>query len=237
MIYVIEGVLKGDALIDFQNYALSPHVEWYEGNVTARGAAKYGKINMQSGVSEDPDWVQVSSDIRGLIMDDPRYQTFTGGVPTLLGGLFRMNRYDVGMKYDWHCDNTFMGFPDEVPEPIVTNYAYSLAVTDNYEGGEFEIKLPHTYTNGEQDVKVFKGKPGDMIIFPTSYMHRVKEVTRGSRVVCNGWLTHSIKDPYDLPDLLHIMKQIEECPEDDIERKLALSSLKWNYQRRVDLTK
>ena len=237
MIYIIENILKGDALLELQNFALSPEIEWRDGSATAAGVAKRGKKNLQLVIEED--WLIVSNNMKFHIEQDNRYQQFKCGLPVLLGGLCRLNRYDTDMRYDWHTDTTFMGFPNEVPEPTITNYAYSIVLSepDSYDGGVFEIKNPHSWINGDMEVKQFKGNPGDMILFPGNYMHRVTEVTKGSRLVVNGWLTHSIKNPSDLPDYMNMLKLINLLDRDDIELMRNSVMMKNNYLKKVDIIK
>jgi len=244
MIYVIEKILNDDVLSKCIEYTSSSELKWYDGNQTASGIAKEGKYSLQAGNFGSPyeinqGFEKFSDEIRSIIRQNESFDKFACDTPTLLSPLFRVNKYNEGMKYDWHSDYNWMGIYD-IGEPRLSNYAYSLALTDDYEGGELQIKLPNSYTNGERDIKTFKGKPGDMIIFPTNYLHRVTEVTRGSRIVINGWLTHSVKHPDDLSELLNIeelIRSIRSEDPDDIEKLTELFNMKYNYLTKIDIIK
>lgn len=57
-----------------------------------------------------------------------------------------------------------------------------LSDSDSYEGGEFEI-----FTGGKNPVTIPKEK-GDILIFPTFLLHRVKPITRGVRKCLVFWV-------------------------------------------------
>ena len=85
------------------------------------------------------------------------------------------------MGYGRHIDNPFMstGRSD-------LSFTISLTNTENYEGGELVIET----INSEKE---FKLNAGQMIIYPSTYLHSVKEVKNGERVVCVGWIESYIK--------------------------------------------
>ena len=41
--------------------------------------------------------------------------------------------------------------------------------------------------------KSFKLNSGEIIIYPSTYLHSVKEVTKGERLVCIGWIESYVK--------------------------------------------
>ena len=81
-----------------------------------------------------------------------------------------------GGKYDWHID---LG-PSRLA--ATRKVGFTLFLNDDYEGGEFEIKTGReTYTPPEQ-------KAGNLLMFPSYLVHRVKLVTGGKRSVIVGWV-------------------------------------------------
>ena len=42
--------------------------------------------------------------------------------------------------------------------------------------------------------KTFKGKAGQVVIYPSGLMHRVSPVTSGERVVLVGWINSHVKE-------------------------------------------
>ena len=59
---------------------------------------------------------------------------------------------------------------------------------NEYDGGELTIE------NGISTHTVKLGA-GDMVIYPSLYMHSVLPVTKGSRIAYVGWIDSHIKDP------------------------------------------
>ena len=86
-----------------------------------------------------------------------------------------------GMKYGRHVDNSFMssGRAD-------LSFTIFLNNKDNYDGGELSIEC----INSEER---FKLNAGEIIIYPSTYLHSVIEVTRGERYVCVGWIESYVK--------------------------------------------
>ena len=56
----------------------------------------------------------------------------------------------------------------------------------NYEGGELSIEN----LNSE---KIFKLDEGEILIYPSTYLHSVKEVVSGERLVFIGWIESYVK--------------------------------------------
>ena len=62
-----------------------------------------------------------------------------------------------------------------------------LADPDSYDGGELTIE--DTY--GVQRIKL---AAGSMVLYPASSLHHVTPVTRGTRIVCVGWIESLVAD-------------------------------------------
>ena len=85
------------------------------------------------------------------------------------------------MLYGRHIDNPFMssGRSD-------LSFTISLTNKDNYQGGELVIET----INSEKE---FKLNAGEILIYPSTYLHSVKEVKKGERLVCVGWIESYVK--------------------------------------------
>ena len=77
--------------------------------------------------------------------------------------------YEGGGHYDWHMD-CGIGIQNQRKLSVTVQ----LSDSDEYEGGELEFNL------GGQYPKAKRGK-GNVIIFPSFYLHRVTPVTKGTR--------------------------------------------------------
>ena len=86
-----------------------------------------------------------------------------------------------GMKYGRHIDNGFMssGRAD-------LSFTLFLSRDDQYKGGELVIEN----INSENE---FKLKSGEILIYPSSYLHSVNEVSYGERLVFVGWMESYVK--------------------------------------------
>ena len=213
MITVIEKCIKDDLLSEILELANKSSIKWKD-EPDGKYHEMYGKKALHYSDLENETFNELMNKFKTELVNNKAWDTFSVDVPILLGPLIRFSKYNVDMKYDWHTDHEFIGFPEFMREPVLSNYAYSLIVNDDYEGGEFEIKLPTSYKNGKMEVKTFQAKSGDVIIWPTNYSHRVKTITKGSRIVINGWLTHTIKNHNDLSEIIFVHKMMREIAEE-----------------------
>ena len=85
------------------------------------------------------------------------------------------------MQYGRHIDNPFMstGRSD-------LSFTIFLTHKDKYDGGELVIE-----TMNEE--KEFKLNAGEIIIYPSTYIHFVNKIRKGERLVCVGWIESYVK--------------------------------------------
>lgn len=79
-------------------------------------------------------------------------------------------------KYDFHIDRSI--------NCMIRKLSFSLLLDDDndYEGGDFEI-------NTGKDITICPKKQGTVLVFPSYVLHRVTEVTSGTRNSLVGWVT------------------------------------------------
>ncbi|MDO9460640.1 MAG: Fe2+-dependent dioxygenase [Alphaproteobacteria bacterium] len=99
------------------------------------------------------------------------------------------SRYETGMSYDSHVDDAIMGRDANGAGAVRSDISFTLFLSppDSYEGGELVIES----TSGEQ---VFKLEAGQAVIYPSTSLHRVCEVTRGIRDAAVGWAQSYVRD-------------------------------------------
>jgi PKHD-type hydroxylase len=98
------------------------------------------------------------------------------------------NRYESGEQYGFHVDGSIRSVAGTGLQ-LRTDLSCTLFLCDpeEYEGGELEIR--DTY--GTHEVKL---PAGDLILYPSSSLHRVHPVTRGARVCSFFWLQSMVRD-------------------------------------------
>lgn len=91
------------------------------------------------------------------------------------------SKYLEGMQYGTHVDDAYMG-------SLRSDLSYTVFLSNphDYEGGELVIDLPQ----GEQSYKL---EAGDMILYPSTTLHRVAPVRRGARLAAVGWVQSKVR--------------------------------------------
>ena len=119
-------------------------------------------------------------------------------------------RYEVGRGYGDHVDAALMG---ERASLIRCDVAVTVCLNDadDYEGGELVIDAAGLPT-------AWKGRAGDVIVYPANTLHRVAPITRGVRLVAVTWLQSMVRDPerrrvlYDLRSVLDTFDRAPSTP-------------------------
>jgi len=89
-------------------------------------------------------------------------------------GPWQFGRYDQGSFFAWHRDN------DGV-ELVRRYYSVVIALGGDYTGGELE-------TEWQGELRTWTLSPGELVLFPSSARHQVKEVTSGTRYSLVNWI-------------------------------------------------
>ena len=109
-------------------------------------------------------------------------------------------RYSPGMAYGSHVDDPVMGQGDLYRSDV--SVTIFLNAPQDYDGGELCIETEF----GTQQVKL---PAGDAVIYPSSSVHHVAEVTRGERLVAVSWIQSLVRSP-EQRALLHTLNQARE---------------------------
>lgn len=98
------------------------------------------------------------------------------------------NRYEGGEHYGLHVDGAVRGVPGTGLK-LRTDLSCTLFLCEpeEYDGGELEVM--DTY--GAHEVKL---PAGDLVLYPSSSLHRVMPVTRGVRVCSFFWVQSMVRD-------------------------------------------
>ena len=153
-----------------------------DGKATAGGSAAKVKNNEQ--VSSDPKKPDPKlGEMQDLVMDalwDNGLLNAAAQPKYIHPPLF--SKYGVGKSYGLHMDNALMS--DTRIDLSITLF---LSDPASYEGGELAIYFP----TGERRVKL---PAGSAVLYPTTALHQVTEVTAGERLVVVSWLRSYVRD-------------------------------------------
>lgn len=180
MLLTIHKVLDARALDDVLGQLQA--VSWRDGAETAGGVARAVKRNAQADLSG-----RVGANIRGLleaaITDHPVMKA--AAWPRRISRLM-ISRTLEGGGYGLHVDNALMG---EGTNRLRTDLSFTLALnpSSKYEGGGLEI-------HGAGGVETFRPEAGDLVLYPSTSLHRVADLTAGERIVCVGWIESLVAD-------------------------------------------
>ncbi len=157
--------------------------EWVDGKVTAGHQSALTKRNSQIPESS-PVAQQVGESILKALGVNPLFRS--AALPLkVFPPLF--NRYAGGQNFGTHVDNAIRTHSMSGGR-IRTDLSCTLFFSepDEYDGGELIVE--DTY--GEHSVKL---GAGDLVLYPSTSLHRVTEVTRGARVSSFFWLQSMIR--------------------------------------------
>ena len=182
MIFSIDGILSPEEITEIEQ-ALE-QAEFVDGKLTAGWHAKLVKNNQQlkAGTSQK----ELKNKILTALLKNALFQT-TVRPRSIHSILF--SRYSDGMSYDTHVDNALMKHNGSFRRSDVS-FTLFLNSPQDYEGGELTIE-------GVQEEQHYKLDAGSAIIYPSTTLHRVNPVTKGTRLVVVGWIQSVIRDASD----------------------------------------
>jgi PKHD-type hydroxylase len=143
----------------------------------------------------------------------------------------RFNRYHGGGEYGFHIDGSVMlaGQPGATHSHVRSDISCTLFLCgpEEYDGGELVI----SDTYGEHEVKL---PAGDMVIYPSSSLHKVQPVTRGARLASFFWVQSMVRDDaqrrllFDMDTSIEALRQSKA----DAQAVLQLTGIYHNLLRR-----
>ena len=151
--------------------------DWEDGKNTAGSHASKVKNNLQLKRQSDIS-KKLSTLVKKKLLNNELIKSFT--LPKYFHGIM-FTKSLKGMSYGRHIDNAFMssGRAD-------LSFTILLSEKNQYEGGELLIEN----LNAENE---FKLNLGEILIYPSTYLHSVQEVQKGERMVCVGWIESYVK--------------------------------------------
>lgn len=147
-----------------------------DGKATAGWYAREVKNNLQAAPGAEADRIiarlQEALLAHGVFTAAARPKAIT----TLL-----LSRYEPGMEYGLHVDDAIMA-----GQRADLSFTYFLSPRDSYDGGELMIDSGM----GEDAVAL---DAGQLILYPSSTLHRVNPILRGVRLAAVGWVRSFVR--------------------------------------------
>ncbi len=213
MINIFEKVVSQNDLGDLRQ--LLETSKFIDGKETAGFRAVRVKNNEQASRKDDRA-IEVQDRILDAVWDHrkfARYCHIKHITPPLI------SRSGKGMGYGLHVDDAQIG---EVGNKIRSDISTTIFLRepDEYEGGELEIITPFGVT-------AFKLPAGQAITYPSRFIHQVREVTSGERLVAVSWIQSHVRHEQHreiLLELDQVNQKLHElapnAPETDIAFKV-----------------
>lgn len=212
MLICIENLIDAATLTRLRSWMSEATFE--DGRATAGGNARLVKHNEQ--VSDDPHrrdpQLETMQDLVIDLLWDHGPFNAAAQPKEILSPLF--SRYSPGMAYGTHMDNSMMS-------DMRVDLSLTLFLSDpaDYDGGDLVIYFP----TGDRTIKL---PAGHAVLYPTTALHQVTEVTRGQRLVAVTWVRSLVRDAakreilFDLKMVqLRLTKQIGKTAEIDLLSK------------------
>lgn len=157
---------------------------WVDGRATVGAQGAQVKRNRQLDAAS-PLARELSAQVSAALWRHPRF--VSAALPRQVLPPF-FNCYASGEQYGEHVDGAIRFLPDS-GQPLRTDISATLflAEPESYEGGDLVVR--DTY--GEHLVKL---PAGDLVLYPSTSLHRVEPVTAGERVCAFLWVQSMVRD-------------------------------------------
>jgi PKHD-type hydroxylase len=180
MIVTLEQLLAPE-LLDALRSQLRPE-DFVDGKLTAGWHARLVKQNTQLAATA-PYAETLRLKVEQALGAHPLFQSIAH--PRYIHSLL-FSRYETGMAYGSHVDNAWMGQSPSRRSDL--SFTLFLSPPEDYVGGELVLEL----ADGDRPYKL---AAGSVVVYPSSYLHRVETVQSGTRLVVVGWVQSYIRDP------------------------------------------
>lgn len=201
MMLHVPGVLTRDEVAEIRRRLDATN--WVDGRETVGPQGALVKRNRQLPETS-PVALELGNAILQALARQPLY--FSAALPLrTVPPLF--NRYEGGEHYGDHIDGSVRSVPGS-PQRLRTDVSCTLFLTEpeDYDGGELVVVDSY----GTHEVKL---PAGDLILYPSTSVHRVEPVTRGARVCSFFWVQSLVRDDWQRSMLYELDRNIQSLRE------------------------
>lgn len=209
MLLHVPNILDREQVARFRQ--LLAQADWTDGRETVGPQGAKVKRNLQLP-DASPLREQLGREVLDALARHPLYHAATLPLRTLTP---RFNRYEGGGQYGFHIDGAVMALPGGEQLRSDISCTLFLAEPEEYDGGELVI----SDTYGEHEVKL---PAGDIIIYPSSSLHRVMPVTRGARIAAFFWVQSLVRDDSKRRMLFELDTAIQTLTHTDADAQAVL---------------
>jgi PKHD-type hydroxylase len=163
--------------------ALLENATFVDGRTTAGGAAAKVKKNEQLA-TKAPAYREITDIVLDALR---RNDAFRAAVQPKQMHSMIVSRCSRGMGYGFHVDNAMMRSGEQTWRSDVSLTLF-LNDRSEYEGGELGVE------SGSGELQ-FKLKARAMLCYPSTSLHRVMTVTKGTRLAVVAWIHSLVRDP------------------------------------------
>jgi PKHD-type hydroxylase len=184
MILQLPAVLTDAQLDELRAKLTADDAPWVAGKTTAGHQGARVKQNLQ--IAEESPLARELGDI--VLSALERHPLFVGAVLPRVVYPPMFNRYEGGMHFGDHIDGALRRLPG-TRRTLRTDVSATLflASPETYDGGELLVEDGgHT--------RSIRLAAGDMVLYPSTSVHRVAPVTRGVRLACFFWVQSTVRD-------------------------------------------
>ena len=191
MLLVLEALLGRAELAAIRDAARD--LDYADGKATAGRFARAVKANDQAMPSPELEAIRARG--TAALAAHPVFQS--AARPRALTPLI-LSRYRAGQSYGLHVDDALMA-------GVRTDLSFTLFLSEpeSYDGGALIIE-------DTAEARAFRPAAGDLILYPSTTLHRVAPVTRGERLALVGWVQSWIRGAEQREILFDLDRAIEE---------------------------
>lgn len=199
---------------------------WVDGRETVGPQGAQFKRNLQLP-DASPVRAELGREVQAALKGSPLY--FSAALP-LKELLPRFNRYEGGGEYGFHVDGSVLVLqePGKELQHLRSDISCTLFLSEpeEYDGGELTV----TDVYGEHEVKL---PAGDMILYPSTSLHKVGPVTRGARLAAFFWVQSMVRQDWQRTMLFDLDQAIQKlrARHGESEEAVALTSHYHNLLR------